>query len=63
MSLPWSECPLPIVEEELVGELMGRWDWKYGVLPPNHPIATLGDGGMSPTPLPPPSVVEVHQSC
>ena len=61
--LPQSGSPLPIVEEELVGELTGRWDYKDGVPPLNPPIEILGDGGMSPTPLPPPHMVSTPQTC
>ena len=53
LALPQSGCSIPIVEEESVGEITGRWDQKDGVHPPNHLIRTLGDGGMSPTPLSP----------
>ena len=63
LALPWSGCPLPIVEEESAGELTGRWDWNNGVPPLNHPIGTLRDGSVSLTPLPPLHVVEVPQSC
>ena len=37
--------------------LAGKWDWKDGVPPLTYPIGTLGDGGMSSNPLPPPHVV------
>ena len=46
----------------MVGRLTGRWDQKDGVSHPNYPIGTLGDGVMSPTPLPPPHMVAAPQT-
>ena len=64
LAIPQSSSPLPTVEEEPMGELTGRWDQKDSVPPPpNPPMGTLGDGGVSPTPLPPPHVVEAPKSC
>ena len=63
LTLPQSGHPIPTEEDESVWGLTGRLGQKDGVPPPNPPIGSLEDGGMSPVLLPPPYVVAAPQSC